>query len=108
MATSRTPSAGDPPRSKCACNSAAIGVSGGALASKRPGKLGGTSLEQTALAVPNSGRHLGTVPGMFRHCEAGSPEPETPENCAFSSSFIGAGEGIRTLDPNLGKVVLYP
>ena len=22
--------------------------------------------------------------------------------------FIGAGEGIRTLDPNLGKVVLYP
>ncbi len=26
---------------------------------------------------------------------------ETPE-------FPGAGEGIRTLDPNLGKVVLYP
>jgi hypothetical protein len=23
-------------------------------------------------------------------------------------AFIGAGEGIRTLDPNLGKVVLYP
>jgi hypothetical protein len=22
--------------------------------------------------------------------------------------FFGAGEGIRTLDPNLGKVVLYP
>ena len=22
--------------------------------------------------------------------------------------WIGAGEGIRTLDPNLGKVVLYP
>jgi hypothetical protein len=22
--------------------------------------------------------------------------------------FVGAGEGIRTLDPNLGKVVLYP
>jgi hypothetical protein len=22
--------------------------------------------------------------------------------------FLGAGEGIRTLDPNLGKVVLYP
>jgi hypothetical protein len=21
---------------------------------------------------------------------------------------LGAGEGIRTLDPNLGKVVLYP
>ena len=25
----------------------------------------------------------------------------------FSVKF-GAGEGIRTLDPNLGKVVLYP
>ena len=24
------------------------------------------------------------------------------------SGRIGAGEGIRTLDPNLGKVVLYP
>jgi hypothetical protein len=23
-------------------------------------------------------------------------------------SMFGAGEGIRTLDPNLGKVVLYP
>ena len=22
--------------------------------------------------------------------------------------FFGAGEGIRTLDPDLGKVVLYP
>ena len=26
----------------------------------------------------------------------------------LDSSDIGAGEGIRTLDPNLGKVVLYP
>ena len=25
-----------------------------------------------------------------------------------SDSLFGAGEGIRTLDPNLGKVVLYP
>jgi len=24
------------------------------------------------------------------------------------SEETGAGEGIRTLDPNLGKVVLYP
>jgi hypothetical protein len=23
-------------------------------------------------------------------------------------AILGAGEGIRTLDPNLGKVVLYP
>jgi hypothetical protein len=26
----------------------------------------------------------------------------------LSPDSIGAGEGIRTLDPNLGKVVLYP
>ena len=26
----------------------------------------------------------------------------------ISLGFVGAGEGIRTLDPNLGKVVLYP
>ena len=24
------------------------------------------------------------------------------------AEIFGAGEGIRTLDPNLGKVVLYP
>ena len=24
------------------------------------------------------------------------------------AAAVGAGEGIRTLDPNLGKVVLYP
>ena len=26
----------------------------------------------------------------------------------LDKAVIGAGEGIRTLDPNLGKVVLYP
>ena len=29
-------------------------------------------------------------------------------NCLFFLRKTGAGEGIRTLDPNLGKVVLYP
>ena len=29
-------------------------------------------------------------------------------NCLKSLRDFGAGEGIRTLDPNLGKVVLYP
>jgi hypothetical protein len=29
--------------------------------------------------------------------------------CGLAQSVkIGAGEGIRTLDPDLGKVVLYP
>jgi hypothetical protein len=27
---------------------------------------------------------------------------------AMAKRKIGAGEGIRTLDPDLGKVVLYP
>ncbi len=29
-------------------------------------------------------------------------------NALISLEKSGAGEGIRTLDPNLGKVVLYP
>jgi hypothetical protein len=33
-------------------------------------------------------------------------KPQFP--AAFTTPFTGAGEGIRTLDPNLGKVVLYP
>lgn len=28
--------------------------------------------------------------------------------CLIPLEEIGAGEAIRTLDPNLGKVVLYP
>jgi hypothetical protein len=31
-----------------------------------------------------------------------------PNLAVFQSLSSGAGEGIRTLDPNLGKVVLYP
>jgi hypothetical protein len=35
----------------------------------------------------------------------------TPKGAFYSleiSERLGAGEGIRTLDPDLGKVVLYP
>jgi hypothetical protein len=35
-----------------------------------------------------------------------APEDHSKQLTAFRK--IGAGEGIRTLDPNLGKVVLYP
>jgi hypothetical protein len=31
-----------------------------------------------------------------------------PSNCFIFLRKTGAGEAIRTLDPNLGKVVLYP
>ena len=64
-------------------------------------------MEQTALAVPNPAGLLGTVRGLFRRCEAESLTRETAENNTFSGSFSGAGEGARTLDPDLGKVVLY-
>jgi hypothetical protein len=45
-----------------------------------------------------------------------SPWPLTYDKPTQTSAFrhlsdvgrFGAGEGIRTLDPNLGKVVLYP
>ena len=38
---------------------------------------------------------------------ANSPRPEG-DYLTDLSRKTGAGEGIRTLDPNLGKVVLYP
>ena len=80
-----------------------------------------TNVEATPLAGP-SGRGSADERGRSAH-ENGSPKrlkwrevltwclpasrgrtrrfPETLE-------FVGAGEGIRTLDPDLGKVVLYP
>jgi hypothetical protein len=33
---------------------------------------------------------------------------EKKEDLTAENRETGAGEGIRTLDPNLGKVVLYP
>ena len=46
-------------------------------------------------------------------CDFDQPKNEkAAENRGFSMldlpKEIGAGEAIRTLDPNLGKVVLYP
>jgi hypothetical protein len=38
----------------------------------------------------------------------GLESEKTAENRGFSRRKTGAGEAIRTLDPNLGKVVLYP
>jgi hypothetical protein len=50
----------------------------------------------------------------FVRCDIGKPSCKTksPPDGGPSSASIsrksGAGEGIRTLDPDLGKVVLYP
>ena len=45
-------------------------------------------------------------------CDEGSGKQRvsrrTPSKTLKSLLIFGAGEGIRTLDPNLGKVVLYP
>ena len=49
------------------------------------------------------------VPPWFRAPMRQSLTSARPfRNPAFSMALTGAGEGIRTLDPNLGKVVLYP
>ena len=45
------------------------------------------------------------VPREARQRSGKEPEPQKMP-CLLVE--IGAGEGIRTLDPDLGKVVLYP
>ena len=52
------------------------------------------------------------IVGLHRVCVSsvariGETPPVAPEPIDISMNS-GAGEGIRTLDPNLGKVVLYP
>jgi hypothetical protein len=47
-------------------------------------------------------------PGTARRAEKQIPRPRDLLNLFISMEETGAGEGIRTLDPNLGKVVLYP
>jgi hypothetical protein len=43
--------------------------------------------------------------GKCKQC----PNAQKPrKSAAFVKKIFGAGEAIRTLDPNLGKVVLYP
>ena len=42
------------------------------------------------------------------HNSSTAQENALPKSPAKSLKKTGAGEGIRTLDPNLGKVVLYP
>jgi hypothetical protein len=48
----------------------------------------------------------GSVEELLPRCYPG--RKRSPPEMIQAIDFIGAGEGIRTLDPNLGKVVLYP
>ena len=48
---------------------------------------------------------------MPRHKASGVPDVAMIVTCLVLVTMrrkFGAGEGIRTLDPDLGKVVLYP
>ena len=71
----------------------------------------------TALAMPNAiGRIRRHDPGCFPSASptqaswAGKQETASTDRAKPLRLMrkLGAGEGIRTLDPNLGKVVLYP
>jgi hypothetical protein len=46
----------------------------------------------------------------MRHLSEAVPATDRERSVCGRSDRLntGAGEGIRTLDPNLGKVVLYP
>ena len=68
----------------------------------------GTLQERPARRVPNRSTQLGTVRGSFRPLEAGTLAQEMLHSRRFFRRKSGAGDGIRTHDPNLGKVVLYP
>ena len=55
------------------------------------------------------------ITGGARNSRATSPKPgqsagaaKAAQSLVTTGRKIGAGEGIRTLDPDLGKVVLYP
>jgi hypothetical protein len=70
-----------------------------------------------ALNMPNAVvRPLRPYSCCFPHASPISPSGTGKQKTALggrsneliSLRKIGAGEGIRTLDPNLGKVVLYP
>ena len=67
--------------------------------------------------VPDEGAGEGDLgAGMAKPCGRPSQKLEPGRAAAKmrdlaslnSRAAAGAGEGIRTLDPNLGKVVLYP
>ena len=58
-------------------------------------------------------RSLGTIVQPVRHdfvrpAMLHAAPPRHVRSFMLGGEVDGAGEGIRTLDPNLGKVVLYP
>ncbi len=73
--------------------------------------------ETTASPVPNAAGRIprhdpgcfpGASPALTQWAGKQKTAPRDRFNTLISLRKSGAGEGIRTLDPNLGKVVLYP
>ena len=64
----------------------------------------GTLQEHSARRLPNRSTQLGTVRGSFRPLEAETLAYEVLHSRRFFRRKSGAGDGIRTHDPNLGKV----
>jgi hypothetical protein len=85
----------------------AVGIAGPASRFLRDSPAG-TLQERSARRLPNRSTQLGTVRGSFRPLEAGTLAREMLHSHRFFGRKSGAGDGIRTHDPNLGKVVLYP
>ena len=109
-------------------NGPRLGVRGSAMASK-PSLRGGARRPPLPSVAQAENRGFGTLsmpatadsPLLFAFCcfppasptlAPGTGKQKTPRRAFLNSLDFqkksGAGEGIRTLDPNLGKVVLYP
>src|SRR5438477_1429709 len=85
----------------------AIGIAepAGAAFRFRSDSPAGTLQERFAHRLPNPSTQLGTVRGSFRSLEAGTLADEMLHSSRFFRRKSGAGDGIRTHDPNLGKVI---
>ncbi|CCV04331.1 hypothetical protein MESS2_1270021 [Mesorhizobium metallidurans STM 2683] len=66
----------------------------------------GTSAER--MKEPSAGLEFRSGNALPGRNEKGRKGIRPVRNCLIPWEETGAGEAIRTLDPNLGKVVLYP
>ena len=69
---------------------------------------GGSDVCVDAHAHKRGMKVLAVVLSCFPRTEANSLRATRIRQVDYYMKEIGAGEGIRTLDPDLGKVVLYP
>src|SRR5690606_21969739 len=79
---------------------------------RRTPRIEPAPVERRPRAPHPPGRRPGTLAGFPndppRSQGAGAPRSMSLAERSAELGKTGAGEGIRTLDPNLGKVVLYP